>query len=189
MIRNELSREVKLKGYEKAGTAGLDKLEMGSFGPTVANQVREIIGKLKNIYLANFKNATAQKEKVVNNFNKDSVSRAKYLQEKDDYENESLHDLVTNRNTPYRILDLNGEYIQKIDPVYLDPTGSDLGRAHFFAPKKKVFGNYYDTYWVNLIVIWMMSFVLGITLYFDVLKKFINLLENIFSRIGRKKSR
>jgi ABC-type multidrug transport system ATPase subunit len=189
MIRNEVTKELKVRGNDKIPAAGLDKLNMASFGPTAAAQVREILNRLKNVYLANFKNATAGKEKVVSAFNKDSVSRAKYLKEKDDYENESLHDLVTNRNTPYRILDLNGEYIQKIDPVYLDPTGSDLGRAHFFAPKKKFFGKYYDTYWVNLTVIWLMSLVLGITLYFDVLKKFINLLENIFSRLGRKKAR
>ncbi|MBA3706313.1 MAG: hypothetical protein H0W84_10590 [Bacteroidetes bacterium] len=93
-----------------------------------------------------------------------------------------------NRNTPYRILDLDGSYVQKIDPVYLDPVDSDFGRAHFFAPRKKFFGTYYDTFWVNLCVIWTMSLILAITLYFDVLKKFINMLEIIFSKLGRKRS-
>jgi len=94
---------------------------------------------------------------------------------------------VTNRTTPYRILDLNGEYVQKIDPIYLDPVGSNFGRAHFFAPRKCFFGTYYDTYWVNICVIWGMSLILGITLYFDVLKRFINMLERLFGMVGRKR--
>jgi hypothetical protein len=81
-------------------------------------------------------------------------------------------------------LDLDGKYIQKIDPVYLDPVDSDLGRAHFFAPRKKIFGKYYNTYWVNIWVIWIMSLTLGITLYFDLLKKFINFLEQIFNKFS-----
>lgn len=187
MIKNELKKELKCKGNEKVPTAGIDNLNMSSFGPTVANQVREIFDKLKNNYLANFKNATGLKDKIMNQFTKDSVSNAKFLKEKDEYENESLNDLVTNRNTPYRILDLNGAFIQKIDPIYLDPVDSDLGRAHFFAPRKKFFGKYYDTYNFNLCIIWGMSLVLAITLYFDVLKRFIYLLEVLFGKLGRKR--
>ncbi|MBA3971080.1 MAG: ABC transporter ATP-binding protein, partial [Bacteroidetes bacterium] len=141
------------------------------------------------VYLNNFKRATALKDKEVSLMNKDSVSREQYLKDKDDYENESLHDLVTNRNTPYRILDLEGAYVQKIDPIYLDPADSDMGRAHFFAPRKKFFGKYYDTYWVNICVIWGMSLILAFTLYFDVLKKLITGLEILFSKFSRKKGR
>jgi hypothetical protein len=189
MIKNELEKELKVRGNEKISQAGLSGLNMSSFGPTVANQVREILNKLKNNYLANFKNASAGKEKIDGEFNKDSISRANYLREKDQYENESLQDLVTNRNTPYRILDLDGHYIQKIDPIYMDPVDSDFGRAQFFAPRKKFFGNFYDTYSVNIIVIWGMSLILAVTLYFELLRKFITMLENLFSRIGPKKSR
>ena len=94
--------------------------------------------------------------------------------------------MVTNKNTFYKILDLDGAYIQKMDPIYLDPVDSNFGRAHFFAPYKKFFGRYYETYWFNLFVIWSMCVVLGFTLYFDVLKKFINLLEILFSKLGSK---
>jgi ABC transport system ATP-binding/permease protein len=189
MIRFELEKELKLRGNEKVTHAGLESLNLSGFSPTVAGQIRTILEQLKNNYLTNFKNATAAKDKIIGNFTKDSASRANYLKEKDEYENESLQDLVTNRNTPYRILDLEGKYIQKIDPIYLDPQDSDFGRAQFFAPRKKFFGKYYDTYWVNLTVIWGMSLILAVTLYFELLKKFITLLENIFSRLGSKKSR
>ncbi|HEY0031418.1 MAG TPA: ATP-binding cassette domain-containing protein [Bacteroidia bacterium] len=190
MLQNEIKKELKVPGNEKLKCGGLENLAIDKFSPTVANQARDFVSNtLKAVYLNNFKRATALKDKEVSIMNKDSASRAQYLKDKDDYENESLHDLVTNRNTPYRILDLEGTYVQKIDPIYLDPVDSDLGRAHFFAPRKKFFGKYYDTYWVNICVIWGMSLFLAITLYFDVLKRLINGLEILFSKFSRKKGR
>jgi ABC transport system ATP-binding/permease protein len=187
MIKREISKELAVKGNEKVNGKVLADLSIEKFGPTQANLVRDVLNNLKAIYLNNFKFASAKKEEIVSALNKDSVSREKYLKMKNEYENESLQDLVTNKNSVNRILDLSGSYVQKMDPIYLDPVDSDLGRAHFFAPRKKLFGTYYDTFGFNLCVIWLMSLILGITLYFDVLKNFITMLENIFSRIGRKK--
>jgi ABC-type multidrug transport system ATPase subunit len=189
MIADEITKELNVPEIKKTNLkcSSLDKLTLEGFSPAVANEIRNFLDALKIYYLNKFKNATKGKDTQVNSFTKDSVSRAVYLQLKDDYENESLNDLVTNRTTPYRILDLDGKYIQKIDPIYLDPVDSNFGRAHFFAPRKKIFGRFYDTYWVNIWVIWGMSIFLGLALYFDLLKKFINLLENIFSRFSSTK--
>lgn len=187
MVKNEIIKELKVAGNEKLKCGSLDKLSIDQFGPTVSTQTREFLDKLKTVYLNNFKRATDLKDKEISKLNKDSVARAQYLKDKDAYENESLHDLVTNRTTANRILDLNGEYIQKIDPIYLDPT-SNYGKAHFYAPRKKLFGKFYDTYWFNISVVWGMSLLLLVTLYFDVLKRFITLLENIFSSFGKKRS-
>lgn len=187
MVKNEITKELKVAGNEKLICGSLDKLSIDQFGPTVSNQTRDFLDKLKTVYLNNFKRATDLKDKEISKLNKDSVARAQYLKDKDAYENESLHDLVTNRTTANRILDLNGEYIQKIDPIYLDPT-SNYGKAHFYAPRKKLFGKFYDTYWFNISVVWGMSLLLLITLYFDVLKRFITLLENVFSSFGKKRS-
>ena len=186
MIKNEIVKELKVTGNEKIKCASLEKLDIAQFGPTVANQTRDCLDNLRTVYLNNFKRATDLKDKEISKQNKDSVARAQYLKDKDAYENESLHDLVTNRTTTNRILDLNGEFIQKIDPIYLDPMNNN-GKAHFYAPRKKLFGKFYDTYWFNISVVWGMSLLLAITLYFDVLKRFITLLENIFSRLGRRK--
>lgn len=190
MIQNEIRKELKIPGNEKLKCGGLENVNLAGFSPTVANQLRDFTNNtLRTVYLNNFKRATTLREKEVSKMNTDSVARAQYIKDKNEYENESLQDLVTNRNTPYRILDLDGAYVQKIDPIYLDPVDSDMGRAHFFAPRKKFFGKYYDTYNVNICVIWGMSLILAITLYFDMLKKLINGLEILFSKLSRKKGR
>ncbi len=186
MIQSELRKEI--ANYKKINCAAIDSLTMPLFNLRVSNSIRNLLDViLWNQYLANFKYWNELETKVIDGLNKDSVSKAKFLKDKDEYENESLNDLVTNRNTLNKILDLNGAFIQKSDPIYLDPVDSDFGRAQFFAPRKKFFGKYYETFWVNLVVIWCMSLVLAVTLYFDMLKKFINLLENVFIKIGRRK--
>ncbi len=186
MLKNEINKELKAPGNGNLKCAGLENLNIDSFNSTVATQINDFFSTLRIVFLNKFKRASDLKDQLVSLMNKDSISRAIYLKRQDDYENESLSDLVTNKNTFYKILDLDGTYIQKMDPIYLDPVDSNFGRAHFFAPYKKFFGKYYDTYWFNLFVIWSMSFVLVITLYFDVLKKFITLIEIIFSKFSSK---
>lgn len=186
MIKNEINKELKIIGDEKLKCEGLNKLTIASFDPQVANQIREFLSTLKTNYINNFKNYSNAKDQEVSKLNKDSNSQAIYLKEKEDYENESLADLVTNKNSFYKILDLDGAYIQKSDPVYLDPTDSNIGRAHFFAPRKKFLNKYYDTYWFNLCVIWLMSLTLVITLYFNIFKKIITAIENGFSKLGSR---
>jgi hypothetical protein len=131
--------------------------------------------------------ANEAKDALVSKQNKTEKDRENFMKLKMDYENESLTDLVCNKNDLDRILESDGELIQRTDPVFLDPPRNKFLRAHFYAPRKSIFGSYFDTYWVNNLVIWSMTIVLFITLYFDVLKKLIDGAENLFSRWGRKK--
>ena len=186
MIKSEMTKELAVKANDKLQSTALASLNIETFNAEKAKEVRDLFSQLKANYIKNYKKYSDAKDKEVAALNKDSASQAIYLQKKDDYENESMTDLVTNRNSFYKILDLDGAYIQKTNPVYLDPIESNFGRAHFFAPRKKFINRYYDTFWFNLCVIWGMSLTLGITLYFDLLKKFINLLESLFSKIGKK---
>jgi hypothetical protein len=109
---------------------------------------------------------------------------------KDDYENESLSQLVKNANdiSGERCLEKDGRLIQQTDPVFQDPTESNLGRAHFFAPRKKLFGMYYNTFWFNICVIWLMSVVLIVTLYYDVFKFVLVSFGRVGKRFTKKKS-
>lgn len=82
--------------------------------------------------------------------------------------NKSLTNLVTNKTEFNKIIEVDGHLVQRENPIYHDATSF---RAHFFAPNKLLFGKFLDTFWVNLIIIWIMTITLGITLYFDVLRK------------------
>ncbi len=69
--------------------------------------------------------------------------------------------------------------VQQVDPIYLLPEPNDFVsfRAHFYAPKKHFAGLYFDTFWFNMVFIWIMTIIMYITLYFDLLKKLLNIFE------------
>ena len=69
-----------------------------------------------------------------------------------------------------KIIEINGELIQKSDPIYTVKKGGVLD-AQFYAPQKYFFGTRCDTFWVNIGVLWFMSICFMITLYFDVFRK------------------
>ena len=109
-----------------------------------------------------------------------SASREAYEILRDENENENLSMLVTQKNVlDKKIIQTEGRLVQKADPVFNNPPADSFLRAHFFAPTKSIFGNRFDTYWVNFSVIWFMSLALLITLYFDAFKKLLDLFGKI----------
>ena len=105
------------------------------------------------------------------------------------YQNESLEKFVTNRNDVTFITDYKGELIQKKDPIYLEPYFKGFFDAHFYAPSKKLFGNFIDTYFANLMVIWGMSILLFFTLYFNIINILLKVVALLFEKLNIKKNR
>ncbi|NPA67560.1 MAG: hypothetical protein GXO50_03015, partial [Chlorobi bacterium] len=63
-------------------------------------------------------------------------------------------------------------------------------RSHFYAPHKYFMGKTYDTFWFNLFVIWAMSVLLYIPLYYDHLRKIIEFFGNVkFSKKDKKEEK
>ncbi|GAA4838393.1 ATP-binding cassette domain-containing protein [Algivirga pacifica] len=92
--------------------------------------------------------------------------------------NDRLKELLRNEDALNKTQVFEERIIQNSDPIYA--VRKDMAhpldyRTHFFAPVKYLFGQFFDTYWYNVLAIWFMSFVLFVTLYFDLLAKLINL--------------
>jgi hypothetical protein len=71
----------------------------------------------------------------------------------------------------------------------MDPktTGPLDYRAQFFAPHKNFLGMQLDTFWFDLIVVWLMSVMLYVTLYFEWLKKLLDRAGNLKIPVKGKK--
>ena len=123
-------------------------------------------------------------KEIRENFQKSPEMKDKFIQLKRDYHNDKLTEFVENSGELVRIIEYKGHLYQKIDPVYLDPEYNFV-KAHFYAPRKKIFGSYYSTFWVNTFVIWAMSLILFIILYFRGLKRFLDFMEHLSSRWKR----
>jgi hypothetical protein len=83
---------------------------------------------------------------------------------------------MKNTSSSKKIKIINGEIEQVIDPVFRTPSFLENGfRSHFYASIKKIpfTHQYITTFWANLLVIWSMSLIAFIALYYEWLKRVI----------------
>lgn len=100
-------------------------------------------------------------------------NEAIYNQLRAQYHNESITDLVKRPFEKNKVLQFGDELVQQYEPIFKDPepNGYFDFRSHFLAPQKHFAGVYFDTFWFNLFVIWGMSILLFVALYFELFKK------------------
>jgi len=181
IIKEQQSREVFKTYYDDTQLFRMkyaDELYPGKLNDEILSYTGSYLNALKDFYSETYKNAYTQRNLIRQSMDMDSLQMLKRK-----YSNESLEEFVTNKNEFERIIEFKGRLLQKVDPIYLDPTRR-LIKSHFYAPRKMVFGTFIPTFWVNLGVIWFMTIVLYILLYFRVLKKLLDLTEK--AGTGRK---
>jgi ABC transport system ATP-binding/permease protein len=174
LLRNEISQEVKTNTYIEFKQ--LDRLYPEKIDDQVLESASSYIKKVNKFYIKVYNRANDKRDQIIRAYEKSPEEKALFIQLKRDYYNDNLAEFVENSNEPVRIVEFKGKLIQKIDPIYLDPE-NNLIKAHFYAPQKKIFGTYYTTFWVNTLVIWIVSLIFYIILYFRGLKKLLEILE------------
>jgi ABC-type multidrug transport system ATPase subunit len=180
LIRNEIDDE--LENTEKyIEFDQLNYLNPEDCDATVVRKTREYIRSINRLYIKTYNRANDERDKIIRSYQETPEDKELFIQLKRDHYNNRLEEFVENSNEPVRIVEYKGRLIQKIDPIYLDPE-SNLLKAHFYAPQKKFFGKYYKTFWVNTLVIWLMSIMIYIVLYFRGLRKLLDVFENLNRR-------
>lgn len=173
ILSNEVSKEISnWANLEcKDCVAGLNKLQQGkSSVQEVQLNIGAFLEMLKKQYNLTYNETTEQLDQLVlkmgeRNF---EISQSAYI-------NESLQDLVTNRTEVQKIIVTNDELIQKDDPLYMDPKNTRLLDAPFYTYKKYWFGIPMSTFLANVLVLWGMTILLIIALYYDLLAKCLRL--------------
>jgi len=100
------------------------------------------------------------------------------LELRENYENTWLKELVLGYNTVEKISETEDKIIMKGEPAYMEPA-SKTGRAHFFAPVKKIGNLHIDTYWFNILFIWIVSTGLYLILYYNLVRRLLEYFENL----------
>jgi ABC transport system ATP-binding/permease protein len=137
--------------------------------------------RVKRYYVSRWKQASTAKDNLkVKLLSQDKDGFQKL---KDDYSNDKIEEFVTDKNETTKIIEYRGEFVQKLNPIFMDPDSKFL-RAHFYAPRKQIFGLFVDTFIVNVIVLWIMTGLLYLALYFRVLKKLLDSGELIMGKKG-----
>jgi hypothetical protein len=100
--------------------------------------------------------------------------------------NRKLAEALRRINDPQKIHRTEKEIVCLMDPVYVEPsyTSGLSMNAHFYAPFKYVFGKKVSTFRFNLMVIWTMTLMLFVLLYFNALKGGMKFMQALFSKIA-----
>jgi hypothetical protein len=150
-----------------------ESLNRQEFDQECYNEATAYLNSLRKYFMGNYKAAEQKRESV----NK-SIGVEELIALREDNENKRLKFLVLDTDNPDKIIRTPLKYIQKSDPGYMIAT-SRYGRAHFYAPYKKIGSIQINTYWFNMIVIWLVSVLLYAALYFNLMKRLMNRIENL----------
>ncbi len=149
-------------------------------------EIRAYMARLSQFYIQQFNEAYRAQQKYVNLQTATDSMNELYTNLKMNYHNERLAEFVTNKNEVKKTLIYRGRIINKTDMIYQYP--QRFVKAHFYAPKKRVFAKYYDTFSVNVAIIWIYTLFLAVTLQYRFFGKFLELPKGIKALILKRKS-
>jgi ABC-type multidrug transport system ATPase subunit len=113
----------------------------------------------------------------------------KYNKLKDEYANEAMLDIVTNRLESDKILVYDGEIYRKDNPIFYPAENTAFLNAHFYAPSKSFLGLSISTMWANILVLWFFVILSFIALYYEWLRRFLDYMDYLRSRFTKKATR
>jgi ABC-type multidrug transport system ATPase subunit/uncharacterized tellurite resistance protein B-like protein len=186
VISHEVSQELAEVGDDKF--SHLDQLSPSRFDSTVYNDLNAFLEHLKQFYVKRYNAADQAKEKKIRELTSTSEKEKDFELFRESYHNEAITDLVKNLAETHRIIEQDGKLIQKIYPIYKDPDPEHMVDfdAQFYMPSKHFLSTNVDTFYFNTGVIWSMTIVLAIALYFDLLRRVIDGIGNLSNPIYRK---
>jgi hypothetical protein len=182
LLRNEISKELSRNRIVKFNS--LDSLYYNKLSNSVIDQTREYLKNINRLYIRVYNKVCNSRDKVISDLQITPEEKQKFVELKRAYYNDKLAEFAENKNEIVRIIEYKGHLYQKIDPIYMDPEYKFV-KAHFYSPRKQVFGRFYSTFWVNLCVIWVMTLLLYVILYYRGLKKLLDYAERVSSRWKR----
>jgi ABC-type multidrug transport system ATPase subunit len=177
LVSNEIQKELKILHDIKFNF--VQELTPERITPEIVSEAVNYVEAVRRHYILFYNNANNDKDELITKLETDNLTGYRKL--RNNNFNTSLEEFVTAKNETQKTIDYNEELIQKLDPVYMDPKHKFI-KAHFYSPTKQVFGNYIDTYIINVAVIWFMTFVLYLILYFRMLKRVLSSGGKLFGK-------
>ena len=157
--------------------ADLDRLSPATFNQevyqTIINYLEREKKQLTDIIFKTGGTLNQKRIALMEDLGKDA-----YLKFRDDYYNDRLAELLQNKHMIESAVEIDNRFVRKKDLVYMEPL-SKFGRAHFYAPVKKLGDLTIDTYMFNFIFIWVTTVLFYLALGFDIPRRTVNWVERI----------
>ena len=174
VLHNELQKEMK----EVPGIRfdELNKLNRQSFNNQVADNLERYLDKLFMHYVDMNNKGHEMENNYVLTKTKDPAASRAYLAMSERFRNLAVDKLVKNTDEQTKIIEYQGQLIQKASPIFKIPEERSNPfnfRTHFFSASKPFLGENWNTVYFNILVLWIMSTFLYIALYLNWLKKLV----------------
>ena len=176
ILRNEIPLLEKKSNKECSSIADINKEK---WSKEVYQSTKEYLDKIKSYYTQKrFKLSDKLDKKII--LLQEQMGGSEGLRKlKRDNHNINLAELLTNKKELNKTFEGEDRLIQKSDPIYKIPENT-MGRAHLYAPYKRLGSWMIPTFTFNLMFIWLTILFLYITLRLDALKKLMNLFDKKF---------
>jgi ABC transport system ATP-binding/permease protein len=185
LLHNAIGREQAIAGtrFEK-----LNELAPGKFDSTVYRHSIAFLETLKKFYINRYNKADQQKDAKISKLTNTPEKEKSFEDFRKSYQNEAITELVRNTMETNRVIEKEGKLIQKIYPVYKDPDPDHIVDfdAQFYMPAKHFLSRNIDTLFFNIGVIWSMTLVLALALYWEILRKIIDALSTISNPLPKR---
>jgi ABC transport system ATP-binding/permease protein len=182
IIKNEiekLDQETPLPVFQFTAS-----LVPGKFNHEISERAKEHLNMIKELYDKRYQSLKQKKDQFINQV--ETLEGDQFLfNQKMKHHNKALEVLALNSETKTFYRETPYGYMQKVAPIYKDPD-TKYGRAHFMASQKNLAGYPVDTFIFNLAVIWFMSLFLYVALYYDWLRKILQLPAH-YNKIKKQK--
>lgn len=175
LLRTEIGYELEKFGSDKF--PDLEKLQVGKFDSATSIHTRDFLRLLKEVYILREVKAKKQKDSLIAAMTDTPEKKQAFESLRYRYENDAVSKMVKNATQSSRVVRYNGRLVQKFYPIYFSdhqPAHALDFRAIFFAPTKYFAGRTYDTFNFNITMIWVMTIILYVLLYFDVFKRMVH---------------
>lgn len=146
------------------------------FNESTAGRINNYLDELSSQYNRMLSEIKKVNDKIYATFIKENGGEEAVFKMKQDYVNKRLAEVVENKTDMAFIKEEDRRFIQMKDPIFKMPIANN-GRAHFYAPFKKLGGIEIDTLWFNVGFIWFTSILIYFTLIFDIFSTISRIIE------------
>jgi hypothetical protein len=148
-------------------------LNVEKFNPEAAKETGKYLDSLSGYFRKVRKRNWDQRDLVYK-----SIDNQELMNLEKNYSNKQMEMYVLDGLRIDRSIETKKRIIQKHEPGYMKPTSKD-GRSQFYSPYKQIGEIKIDTFWFNLLVLWIKTLALYVALYYNLLQKLLIFIENI----------
>ena len=159
------------KEYPAMHMKDISKMTIAHDGEKFFSVCKENLDTMKKFLIATYNDASEKKEALMESLMSKFTSTEEYTMMKQKYFNDKLDEVVKNSLVKDKTVIDENKIIRRFQPVFVESKSTGIYSAPFYSYSKSFFGIQLETFWFNLLMIVIMTVILYLTLYYDLLRK------------------